>query len=232
MSPSVRYSTAPMTKWDDSSSSAGRGEGRGAARSQRPAHARGARAAHVHPASRRGHGQAHGAAPRTGARPRAPPARVQAPGPAEPRAGRTPPARSRTLPDVPATNATHTQSLTLTHVHAHPHATSLSCTLTRVCTAPGVHTHALTRGPGGARAIPAEARLSTSRGMKSLSSELRAQSFMPRRPFMGKLMSLETAETGSRWMLITAGAQRGSAAGSPRAPRAPPARPAAHPGCR
>lgn len=30
ISPSVRYSTAPMTKWDDSSVSAERGEGRAA----------------------------------------------------------------------------------------------------------------------------------------------------------------------------------------------------------
>lgn len=40
--------------------------------------------------------------------------------------------------------------------------------------------------------------------MKSLSSAVLAQSFIPLRPFMGKLISLETADTGSRWMVITA----------------------------
>ncbi len=45
--------------------------------------------------------------------------------------------------------------------------------------------------------------MKTSLGMKSLSSAERAQSFIPLLPFMGKLMSLETAETGSRWMVIT-----------------------------
>lgn len=64
-----------------------------------------------------------------------------------------------------------------------------------------------------------------------MSSELRAQSFMPRRPFMGKLMSLETAETGSLWMLITARAERASPAGSLH-PLKPRAHPATHPGYR
>lgn len=51
--------------------------------------------------------------------------------------------------------------------------------------------------------LPSEDRVKTSLGMKSLSSAERAQSFIPLLPFMGKLMSLETAETGSRWMVIT-----------------------------
>jgi len=50
---------------------------------------------------------------------------------------------------------------------------------------------------------PSEDKVKTSLGMKSLSSAERAQSFIPLLPFMGKLMSLETAETGSRWMVIT-----------------------------
>lgn len=120
-----------------------------------PAHARGARVAQVHPASKHRHGQAHGAAPGMGARPRAPPARVLAPGAAEPRAGRTPPMRSHshTHPSRCASHKpapTHTQSLTLTHTHPHPHTTSLRCTLTRVCTAPGMHTQALTHVALGA----------------------------------------------------------------------------------
>lgn len=45
---------------------------------------------------------------------------------------------------------------------------------------------------------PSEDRLKTSLGMKSLSSAERAQSFIPLLPFIGKLMSLETADTGSR----------------------------------
>lgn len=51
--------------------------------------------------------------------------------------------------------------------------------------------------------LPSEDRLKTSLGMKSLSSAERAQSFMPLLPFIGKLMSLDTADTGSRWILIT-----------------------------
>lgn len=44
--------------------------------------------------------------------------------------------------------------------------------------------------------------------MKSLSSADRAQSFIPLLPFIGKLMSLETAETGSLWMVITGGTRQ------------------------
>ena len=49
-----------------------------------------------------------------------------------------------------------------------------------------------------AAGFPGEERLSTSLGRKRRSSEYRTQSFMPRRPRMGNVMSLETAETGSR----------------------------------
>lgn len=51
--------------------------------------------------------------------------------------------------------------------------------------------------------LPSEDREKTSLGMNNLSSAERAQSFIPLLPFMGKLMSLEMAETGSRWMVIT-----------------------------
>lgn len=41
-------------------------------------------------------------------------------------------------------------------------------------------------------------------GMTTLSSEFLAQSTMPLRPFMGKLMSVITDTAGSLWMLATA----------------------------
>lgn len=41
--------------------------------------------------------------------------------------------------------------------------------------------------------------------MTTLSSEFLAQSTMPLRPFMGKLMSVITDTAGSLWMLATAG---------------------------
>lgn len=40
--------------------------------------------------------------------------------------------------------------------------------------------------------------------MTTLSSEFLAQSTMPLRPFMGKLMSVITDTAGSLWMLATA----------------------------
>lgn len=40
--------------------------------------------------------------------------------------------------------------------------------------------------------------------MTTLSSEFLAQSTIPFRPFMGKLMSVITDTAGSRWMLATA----------------------------
>lgn len=131
------------------------------------------------------------------------------------------------------------------YVHKEARACSHPCLLrhahtpvqTPGCLRSSTRTHVCTLTPLPTP-VPAEARLSTSLGMKSLSSELRAQSFMPRRPFMGKLMSLDTAETGSRWMLITAGT-----AGviprtphprtpHPRTPTHPTPLPVAHPGCR
>lgn len=40
-------------------------------------------------------------------------------------------------------------------------------------------------------------------GMTTLSSEFLAQSTIPFRPFMGKLMSVATDDAGSLWMLAT-----------------------------
>lgn len=51
--------------------------------------------------------------------------------------------------------------------------------------------------------VPSVGLVKTSFGMQSLSSEVLAQSFIPLRPFMGKLILLETADTGSLWMVIT-----------------------------
>lgn len=44
--------------------------------------------------------------------------------------------------------------------------------------------------------------------MTTLSSEFLAQSTMPLRPFMGKLMSVITDTAGSLWMLATAETRR------------------------
>lgn len=244
MSPSVRYSTAPMTKWDDSSSSAGRGEGRGAARRQRPAHARGARVAHVHPASKHRHGQAHGAAPGMGARPRAPPARVLAPGAAEPRAGRTPPVRLRshtlapfqmcqpqtcplTHPEPHAHTHTHPSAHNLFEVHAH----------TRVHSSrrahPGAHTRPQVRAPrdgavrrtggGEAQHLPGDEEFVLGAARPVLHAPA---------PLHGEV---DVAGDGGDGLALDADHCQGTAGVSsrlPAPPPAPPVRPAAHPGCR
>lgn len=139
---------------------------------------------------------------------------------------------TRALPDVHSHMriAPDVHSPVHSHTHEHPCAAPAARSLPRLHTHAHIHTHTCTF-PCTRSLSPADVRLSTSRGMKSLSSELRAQSFMPRRPFMGKLMSLETAETGSLWMLITAQAEQVSPSGSPAPPR-PRAHPTAHPGCR
>lgn len=49
----------------------------------------------------------------------------------------------------------------------------------------------------GVAGFPGADRLSTSLGRKRRSSECRTQSFMPLRPRMGNVMSLDTAEMGS-----------------------------------
>lgn len=52
--------------------------------------------------------------------------------------------------------------------------------------------------------IPADWETKRPFGMTTLSSEFLAQSTMPLRPFMGKLMSVITDTAGSLWMLATA----------------------------
>ena len=52
--------------------------------------------------------------------------------------------------------------------------------------------------------IPADWETKRLFGMTTLSSEFLAQSTMPLRPFMGKLMSVITDTAGSLWMLATA----------------------------
>lgn len=54
------------------------------------------------------------------------------------------------------------------------------------------------------RRIPADWETKRPFGMTTLSSEFLAQSTMPLRPFMGKLMSVITDTAGSLWMLATA----------------------------
>lgn len=51
--------------------------------------------------------------------------------------------------------------------------------------------------------IPADWETKRPFGMTTLSSEFLAQSTMPLRPFMGKLMSVITDTAGSLWMLAT-----------------------------
>lgn len=52
--------------------------------------------------------------------------------------------------------------------------------------------------------VPADWETKSPFGMTTLSSEFLAQSTMPLRPFMGKLMSVITDTAGSLWMLATA----------------------------
>lgn len=52
--------------------------------------------------------------------------------------------------------------------------------------------------------LPADWETKRPFGMTTLSSEFLAQSTMPLRPFMGKLMSVITDTAGSLWMLATA----------------------------
>lgn len=52
--------------------------------------------------------------------------------------------------------------------------------------------------------VPADWETKRPFGMTTLSSEFLAQSTMPLRPFMGKLMSVITDTAGSLWMLATA----------------------------
>lgn len=52
--------------------------------------------------------------------------------------------------------------------------------------------------------LPAGWEMKRPFGMTTLSSEFLAQSTMPLRPFMGKLMSVITDTAGSLWMLATA----------------------------
>lgn len=51
--------------------------------------------------------------------------------------------------------------------------------------------------------VPADWETKRPFGMTTLSSEFLAQSTMPLRPFMGKLMSVITDTAGSLWMLAT-----------------------------
>jgi hypothetical protein len=56
--------------------------------------------------------------------------------------------------------------------------------------------------------LPADGETKRPFGITTLSSEFLAQSTMPLRPFMGKLMSVITDTAGSLWMLATAYAKR------------------------
>lgn len=60
---------------------------------------------------------------------------------------------------------------------------------------------------GPKRHVPADWETKSPFGMTTLSSEFLAQSTMPLRPFMGKLMSVITDTAGSLWMLATARGQ-------------------------
>lgn len=51
--------------------------------------------------------------------------------------------------------------------------------------------------------LPADCEMKRPLGMTTLSSEFLAQSTIPFRPFMGKLMSVITDTAGSLWMLAT-----------------------------
>ena len=57
--------------------------------------------------------------------------------------------------------------------------------------------------------LPAVGETKRPFGITTLSSEFLAQSTMPLRPFMGKLMSVITDTAGSLWMLATAYIKRG-----------------------
>lgn len=210
-----------------------------------PAHARGARVAQVHPASKHRHGQAHGAAPGMGARPRAPPARVLAPGAAEPRAGRMPPVCSHSHTHAPFQMC---QPQTCPHAHPEPHAHTHTPPSahnlfevhahTRVHSSRHAHPGTHTRGPGCVRHVTVPCTRTGGGEAQHLPGD---EEFVlgAARPVLHAPAPLhgevDVAGDGGDGLALDADHCRGTAGVSSRLPAPllrPPVRPAAHPGCR